>query len=200
MRKTRNHLRRLTPEEFAGLLHAARFSRRDTAILRTLDGSGVRVGELVRLRVCDVTFPANGESVGKLRVEWQKSKKSDERECFIDGPALDAIRAYLFDGRGPHDAYEVLFVSRKGGRLTERAVQHLVAKYAREAGIVGRVSPHAFRRTFSTTWFENGGDLVSLQMQLGHSDESTTRDYVFASAGSPRIRCEFERVRSLSPA
>ncbi len=143
---------------------------RDQAILETLFSTGLRLSELCGLsRYLDfgrgeITVRGKGE---KLRL------------VFISARAKKSLKNYL-EKRG--DADEALFISltKKGqaiGRITPRAVQRLIDRYARQAGIGKRVTPHSFRHAFATDLLINGADLRSVQELLGHSHISTTQVY-----------------------
>lgn len=143
---------------------------RDKAILETLFSTGLRLSELCSLdRYLDfgrgeITVRGKGE---KLRV------------AFISDRAKKTLKNYL-DKRG--DAHEALFISltKKGqalGRITPRAVQRMIDRYARRAGIGKRVTPHSFRHAFATDLLINGADLRSVQEMLGHNHISTTQVY-----------------------
>jgi site-specific recombinase XerD len=143
---------------------------RDKAILEVLFSTGLRLSELCNLtRYLDfkrneVTVRGKGE---KLRV------------VFLSDDAKKAIKTYL--DRRP-DASEHLFVSltKTGkviGKITPRAVQRLIEKYAKIAGITKRISPHSLRHLFATDLLINGADIRSVQEMLGHANISTTQIY-----------------------
>jgi len=147
-------------------------SLRDRAILETLFSTGMRVSELcsldrfINLSRGEITIRGKGE---KLRV------------VFLSDRARAAIKNYL-DKR--QDADEPLFISISHGkdpkilgRINPRTVQRLVNKYARAAGITGKVTPHQLRHQFATDLLLNGADLRSVQELLGHSNISTTQIY-----------------------
>ena len=145
---------------------------RDKAILETLFSTGMRVSELcsldrfINLNRGEITIRGKGE---KLRV------------VFLSDRARASIKNYL-DKR--QDADEPLFISishgkdpKNLGRINPRTVQRLVNKYARAAGITGKVTPHQLRHQFATDLLLNGADLRSVQELLGHSNISTTQIY-----------------------
>lgn len=137
---------------------------RDRAILELLYASGLRVSELVNLRLSDLNMEG-----GFLIVVGKRSK---ERIVPIGRSALSAIRAYLEASRpkGPF-----LFQGKKGGRITRQAVWKIVKKYGRL--IASKVSPHTIRHSFATHLLKGGADLRSLQLLLGHGDISSTQIY-----------------------
>ncbi len=143
---------------------------RDKAVLETFFSSGLRLSELCAL----------DRTIDLRRGEVSVRGKGDKiRVVFIADSAKQAIQKYLAQ-RG--DAEEALFVSidKSGkviGRVTPRAVQRLIAKRAREAGIPQRVRAHELRHSFATDLLMNGADLRSVQELLGHSNISTTQAY-----------------------
>ncbi len=143
---------------------------RDRAILETFFSTGLRLAELCALN-CTLNL-----SRGEVTVRGKGEKL---RVVFISDSARRAIKEYL-EARG--DAEEALFISltKKGrviGRITSRAVERVVDRYAREAGIPKRVTPHSFRHLFATDLLINGADLRSVQELLGHANVSTTQIY-----------------------
>jgi integrase/recombinase XerD len=164
----------LTAPELRALLegvNSTRDSIRDRAILLVLVDTGLRLGELVRLSVGDVDLIE-----GRCRVMGKGAK---ERVVPIGGRTRRALRALIVTGRRAVNP-DPLFVSRRDGRLTPRAVQQLVRRVALSAGVSNRCSPHILRHSFARAFLANGGDVFSLQRILGHSPSSlqVTRRYV----------------------
>jgi len=154
---------------------------RDRAILEALYSGGLRVSELVGLNVEDIDWGR-----GELRVLGKGAK---ERIAFLGRPALEAVRAYLEEGR-PHLLQDrvsnALFLNRSGGRLTTRSVMNLLKKYSRMAGLEKRVTPHTLRHTFATHLLDGGADLRSVQELLGHALLTTTQIYTHVSQSRAR--------------
>ncbi|MGI6559147.1 MAG: tyrosine recombinase XerC [Limnochordia bacterium] len=152
---------------------------RDRAILETLYGGGLRVGELVDLNLTDLDLKR-----GQLRV---MGKGRRQRICLVGQPALEALQVYLSKARpklkSPRSE-DALFLNSRGGRLTARGVQMIVGKY-------GPVSPHALRHSFATHLLEGGADLRSVQELLGHASLSTTQIYTHVTA--ERLRTVYEK-------
>lgn len=151
---------------------------RDRAILEVLYGSGLRVGEVVRLDLPDVDFAA-----GVLHVEG-KGKK--ERRTPFGEPARVALERYLerraeLTPKGDGEA--ALFVAARGGRLGARRIQELV----RRAGLLsvgrGDLHPHALRHSAATHMLEGGADLRAIQDFLGHESVATTERYTHLTLG-----------------
>jgi len=148
---------------------------RDAAMLELLYATGLRVSELIRVRIDEVVMDA-----GFLRTIGKGSK---ERIVPFGDTAKNAIVDYLEHGR-PHfnkfpDPH--LFLSRRGRPMSRQAFWMKIVRYAREAGIKSHISPHVLRHSFATHLLENGADLRSVQMMLGHADISTTQIYTHVS-------------------
>lgn len=145
---------------------------RDRAMLETLYATGLRVSELVGLRIDEINL-----SVGVLRIIGKGSK---ERLVPIGEQATDWIERYLSLGRSAlikQNVSDAVFVTNRGGAMTRQAFWHLIKKYAVIAGIQNTLSPHTLRHAFATHLLNHGADLRSIQMLLGHSDLSTTQIY-----------------------
>jgi integrase/recombinase XerD len=143
---------------------------RDKAMLELLYATGLRVSELVSLKLVDVNLQA-----GYL-ITMGKGKK--ERLVPIGEDAVSAVGAYLGEVRNRRiTARDDLFLSRLGGSMTRQAFWMMIRKRARQAGIFRDVSPHTLRHSFATHLLENGADLRSVQTMLGHADLSTTQIY-----------------------
>ena len=148
---------------------------RDAAMLELLYATGLRVSELIKVRLDDVVMDA-----GFLRTIGKGSK---ERIVPFGDAARDAIVRYRESGRPEYDKHADphLFLSRRGRPMTRQAFWMKIVRYAREAGIKTHISPHVLRHSFATHLLENGADLRSVQMMLGHADISTTQIYTHVS-------------------
>jgi integrase/recombinase XerD len=148
---------------------------RDRAMLELLYATGLRVSELINVKVDDLVMDA-----GFLRTIGKGSK---ERIVPFGDAARDAINDYLDRGRREYDKYgDVhLFLTRRGRPMSRQSFWMKIVKYARMAGITSQISPHVLRHSFATHLLENGADLRSVQMMLGHSDISTTQIYTHVS-------------------
>lgn len=145
---------------------------RDRAMLELLYATGLRVSELVALKVQDVNLDA-----GYLLTMGKGGK---ERLVPMGGSASDALAVYASTARPLVDKggdNRHLFLSRLGERMTRQAFWNIVKKRASEAGIAKNISPHTLRHSFATHLLENGADLRSVQIMLGHADLSTTQIY-----------------------
>jgi len=144
---------------------------RDEAIFSVFLYTGLRVGELVSLRVDDIAL---SERKGVIRVWANVAKGEKERAVPIPKRAREALQAYLLQRAAQNE--KVLFIGRQGP-LSAAAVAAIVRKYAEWAKLEG-VTPHILRHTFAYNYLKNNhNDLVALADILGHSDLNTTRIY-----------------------
>jgi integrase/recombinase XerD len=148
---------------------------RDRAMLQLLYATGLRVSELVTLQRSDINLQA-----GYLLTSGKGEK---ERLIPVGDAAKSAIAEYLLAlGANPALSGEkFLFLTRLGGRMSRQAFWNLVKKRALQAGIMESISPHTLRHSFATHLLENGADLRSVQMMLGHADLATTQIYTHIS-------------------
>lgn len=147
------------------------FGKRDRAMLETLYGLGLRVSELVSLRISNIWTEQGFVSV--------IGKGDKQRLVPLGGMARDAIRDYL-EVRGPaadRESSDILFLNRFGRALTRVAVFKMIKAYAVKAGISKEISPHTLRHSFATHLIENGADLRAVQEMLGHESILTTEIY-----------------------
>lgn len=155
--------------------------QRDKAMLELLYAAGLRVSEMVALDVGSVNLETR-----EIRV-WGKGSK--ERVALMGEPAAAALDRYLGDGRRQlvdNSRTEALFVNRYGKRLSERAVQTAIKRYAIEAGLDKKVHPHMLRHSFATHLLDGGADLRVVQELLGHANLSTTQIYTHVTQAQAR--------------
>jgi integrase/recombinase XerD len=147
---------------------------RDLAMVELLYSSGLRVSELISLRLSDVNFEA-----GYLKVVGKGSK---ERVVPAHAEALESVRNYL-EGLRPAllkgRSSEYLFLTNRGRPMTRQRFWQTLKEYGKAAGV--DISPHMLRHSFATHMLEGGADLRSVQKMLGHSDISTTQVYTKVS-------------------
>jgi integrase/recombinase XerD len=149
---------------------------RDAAMLELLYATGLRVSELIRVRIDDLVLDA-----GFLRTIGKGSK---ERIVPFGDSAKEAILRYLESGRQEFVGKSVdphLFLSQRGKPMSRQSFWMKIVRYARQADVKSHISPHVLRHSFATHLLENGADLRSVQMMLGHSDISTTQIYTHVS-------------------
>jgi len=147
--------------------------KRDKAILELFFSTGLRISELTSLSIDDVDL---------TRDEFSVRGKGDKiRVVFLSDTARKCIQAYLKQRKDLDDALFIRYgrKANDGGelRLSPRAVQRLLKKYATKAGITRKVTPHVLRHSFATNLLQNGADLRSVQALLGHANIATTQVY-----------------------
>lgn len=166
----------LTEEEVDALLAAPNVNEplghRDRAMLEVLYATGVRVSELINLKISQINL-----NQGVLRIVGKGDRErliplGDEAQDwvreFVDGPRVEILLERQTD---------YLFPTRRGDRMTRQAFWHIIKRYAKKAGIKKKLSPHTVRHAFATHLLNNGADLRVVQLLLGHSDVSTTQIY-----------------------
>lgn len=145
--------------------------RRDLAMLHTMYAAGLRVSELVSIKLADVD-----RQQGVLSVLGKGGKR---RFVPLTPIALTLIDRYITVDRPVHaeERDQVLYVSPRGGPLTRQGFWKIIGNYALAAGISRRISPHQLRHSFATHLLERGADLRVVQAMLGHADIATTEIY-----------------------
>ena len=168
----------LSVEEIDRIIGAIDRSRaegeRNRAMLETLYGCGLRVSELLDLRLSDLFF-----AEGFIRVTGKGNK---QRFVPIGRFNQDCIRLYLGEIR-PHwlpkkGNEDIVFLSRRGGRLTRALVFAVVKDLGERAGLRKNISPHTLRHSFATHLLQNGADIRAIQQMLGHESITTTEVYM----------------------
>jgi site-specific recombinase XerD len=147
---------------------------RDRTILEVFYSTGIRLEEIVNLTIYDCDLQG-----GMLRVN--KGKFAKDRVIPLGRHAVRFLKEYITHVRPHHTrenkAIRNLFVNQSGRLLSKTVIQIIVRRYAREAGIKKKVTPHVFRHTFATQLVKNGADITAVQKMLGHSDLSVTHIY-----------------------
>lgn len=174
----------MTPEEVIWLLEQPKGDTpkeiRDKAMLELLYATGIRVTELITLKVSDVNM-----QMGFIVCR----DGSKERVIPFGSAAKKAMANYLENSRDVmlHDlGQDILFVNCSGQPMSRQGFWKLIKYYAKKAGITADITPHTLRHSFAAHLVENGADLRSVQEMLGHSDISTTQ--VYATLTHNRIR------------
>ena len=164
-------------EEINRLMEAIDHSKpegvRNRAILETLYGCGLRVSELVELRISNLYF-----DVGFVKVIGKGNK---ERLVPIGSSAMkhigyyrDQVRSHLLIKKGSED---ILFLNKRGSKLSRMYVFMVIKELAEKTGLKKSISPHTFRHSFATHLIEGGADLRAVQEMLGHESITTTEIY-----------------------
>ncbi|MDR1781087.1 MAG: site-specific tyrosine recombinase XerD [Tannerella sp.] len=151
---------------------SVQLERRDHTILETLYSCGLRVSELVNLKISDIHF--------KEKYIKVTGKGSKQRFVPISDRALKEIRNYLKEKKKvePDKAYsQHIFLNNRGRALTRVRVFQIIKKHAEKAGITKTISPHTFRHSFATHLLDGGANLRAIQAMLGHEKITTTEIY-----------------------
>lgn len=147
---------------------------RNRAIIETLYGCGLRVSELIDLKISDLFFKE-----GFIKVTGKGDK---QRFVPISEYTVKYINIYKDEVRIHQEikpeATDTLFLNRRGNKLTRAMIFTIVRRLTEAAGIRKKVSPHTFRHSFATHLLENGADLRAIQQMLGHESITTTEVYV----------------------
>ncbi|MGL4581651.1 MAG: site-specific tyrosine recombinase XerD, partial [Flavobacterium sp.] len=165
---------------------------RNKVMLETLYSCGLRVSELVGLRLSDLFFEE-----GFIRVIGKGSK---HRFVPIDTNTMelivlynDSIRAHMVVKK---DSSDILFLNRRGGQLTRAMIFTIIKRLAVEISLQKNISPHTFRHSFATHLLENGADIRAIQLMLGHESITTTEIYTHVS--TERLRSVLEEFHPRS--
>jgi len=146
---------------------------RDSAVVTLLYGCGLRISEALGLKGADAPLPA------VLRITGKGDK---ERIVPVIDAARDAVDAYLRMCPYPKEPDEPLFRAVRGGPLSPRAIQKVMAQTRMQLGLPATATPHAMRHSFATHLLAAGGDLRAIQELLGHASLSTTQAYTAVDA------------------
>ncbi len=164
----------LTREEIEALLESPDVSNvrglRDKAILEIMYASGLKVTELISLKINDIDT-----EIGYLKC----SKGANIRIVPLGKPAINAAKSYVGIARPimATDNENTLFVNCGGCAMSRQGLWKIIKEYALKAGIVKSITPHSLRHSFAVHLLENGADLLSIQEMLGHKDASSTQIY-----------------------
>lgn len=147
--------------------------QRDWAMLEILYATGLRVSELVGLKMVNINL-----ETGYVRVIGKGSK---ERIVPMGEKAIEALRDYMTTGRfqfiKKNTNPPFLFLTSRGRQITRQGFWKVIKKYGKEAAIKKEITPHSIRHSFATHLLEGGADLRSVQTMLGHADIATTQIY-----------------------
>jgi site-specific recombinase XerD len=162
----------LYKEQYKALLYEASDNIRDYAIIQTFLQTGIRLSELVNLRVDDVDFEHR-----ILTVRQGKGKK--DRQIPLVDEAVKALRNYVrYRNTELIEDDEIFFLAKNGTSLNVSTVKYIVAKYVKKAGIRKKVSVHTLRHTFGAHKADKHMSLATLQELMGHKKKETTLKYI----------------------
>ena len=150
--------------------------QRNSLIIEMLYATGVRVGELVNIKIIDIDKYNNS-----IRIFGKGSK---ERIVFFGSFCEDALNLYLNDGRNKllkSKDNDYLFINKNGTRLSSRYIRKIINELVKKCEVDYHISPHTLRHTFATDLLNNGSDLMSVKELLGHSTLNTTSIYTHVS-------------------
>ncbi|WP_226391430.1 site-specific tyrosine recombinase XerD [Ructibacterium gallinarum] len=159
---------------------------RDRAMLELLYATGMRVSELISLRISDVHL-----EVGYINC----THHGQERVIPIYTAAREAIRAYLSRARSKLREIQdpdILFLNLNGAKLTRQGFWKIIKYYTQKAGIKKDITPHTLRHSFAIHLLENGADLKSIQEMLGHTDISSTQ--IYAQIAKSRLADVYQKA------
>lgn len=160
---------------------------RDKLMFEMLYASGLRVSELVGLRLDQINT-----HMGVIKVMGKGNK---ERLVPLGEEALACLHTYLKTARpellkGVDQTTPYVFVTRRGGGITRQSAWYIIKKYAKQANIHADISPHTLRHAFATHLLNHGAGLRAVQMLLGHSDLSTTQ--IYTHVANERLKSLYE--------
>ncbi len=168
---------------------------RDTAILTLFLGTGIRISELVGIDIKDVDFERNQFVVTR--------KGGNQERLSFGGEVREALLEYLSERTQitPLPGHEeALFLSLQKKRITARAVENLVRKYAKLSTPLKKITPHKLRSTYGTMLYQESGDIYLVADVLGHKDVNTTRKhYAAISEERRRTAAKYIKLRDEEP-
>ncbi|MEN3325140.1 site-specific tyrosine recombinase XerD [Mariniflexile soesokkakense] len=168
----------LSEEEIDKLINAIDLSKpegeRNRAMLETLYGCGLRVSELINLKISDLFFDE-----GFIKVTGKGNKQRFVPIINITQKYINIYRSDIRNHLAIKNGFEdTLFLNRRGKQLTRAMVFTIIKQLAEKIGLKKSISPHTFRHSFATHLLQNNADLRSIQLMLGHESITTTEIYV----------------------
>ena len=150
--------------------------KRDSAILEMLYSTGIRVGELISIKLSDIHL--------SQRMITVFGKGSKERNVLFGDILASKLKLYIEEGRKDllkNKCSDILFLNHHGSPLTERGIEDILNRIIKKGDLDFSIHPHIFRHTFATHMLDNGADLKVVQELLGHENLSTTQIYTHVS-------------------
>ena len=159
-------------------------NQRNSVIIELLYATGIRVSELVNIKISDIDI--NERTIKVL------GKGSKERMVIFNNHTKKAIEIYLNDGYHEFNKLSsgYLILNKDGNKLSERYIRNIINKLVTKAGLDIKISPHTFRHTFATDMLEDGSDLMTVKELLGHESLNTTSIYTHVT--NEQIRKVYE--------
>ncbi len=161
-------------EEVSQLIIACndrKYLYRDKLIIMLLFFNGLRVSELVSIKLSDI-------KANNLKVLGKGNK---ERYTILSTQVLKIVEEYLLSERGTSKSHDYLLINSKGDRLSDRGVRYIVSEISKQSTLSKHVYPHMLRHSFATYFLTHGSDLRTVQTFLGHKNLSTTQVYTHLS-------------------
>lgn len=180
--EVKNLIEVITSNEEKDTPLAIKTKTRNQVMLALLYSSGLRISELVSLKKNDIDFE---ERTIRIRGKGEK-----DRIVLFDEKTKNLLKSYI-DNEEKFNEY--LFLNRNGEPLTPRYIQMVTKKYAKEAGINKKVTPHILRHSFATHLLKNGVDIRVIQQLLGHSNLSTTQ--IYTNVDMDTIKTVYDKAR-----
>ena len=146
--------------------------QRNRLILELLYATGIRVGELVKIKLTDIDF--------NNRIVRITGKGNKMRDVIYGDYCKDILNIYLNDGYlklSSNEKNQYLILNNRGGKITERSIRYIIDNIIKSTSLKKHVTPHTIRHTFATHMLESGADLLTVQELLGHESLSTTQIY-----------------------
>ncbi len=184
----------LSKEEIHKLIelsqNADKSAQRNSLIIELLYACGLRVSELINIKINDIDF--------ERHVLKTHGKGDKDRFIPIHAKAVEKIKFFIANTRVLFKPRcDELFVNRSGNSLTRQYVWKMIQEKATQIGIQSKVSPHTFRHSFATHLLENGADLRSVQLLLGHSDLAATQIYTHIQSHRLEESIKKHHIRSV---
>ena len=168
----------LSTEEINDLIRAIDLSRahgeRNRAMIETLYGCGLRVSELINLKISDLFFEEDF-----IKVTGKGDKQRFVPISQVNKKYIDLYRQHVRVHQSVQKGHEdILFLNRSGKKLTRAMVFEIIKRLSAEIGLKKNISPHTFRHSFASHLLQNGADLRAIQQMLGHESITTTEVYM----------------------
>lgn len=148
---------------------------RDAVILELFYSTGIRVGEIVQIKISDISFDYK-----RILINGKGNK---ERYVLFGNKLTKLLKKYLIESRPKllNDNHDYLLVNNHGLQLTDRGIRYIIEKIIKQGNLKFNLSPHVLRHTFATHMLDSGADLKSVQELLGHENLDTTQIYTHVS-------------------